>query len=289
MLAHTFQKDDHVYMRTSYLYSSTLMLATLLAACGGGSSSSDSNAAVTPVAPVTPVNPPASGDTGGSSAPFASNANGRYLLLAVASQSSGPLTTVTQGSTGALSAIAGTTFTGNPAITREISGDASFAQGRWFAGTMTGSNGTTVLSGNNASAHYTVYKTVAVLPASGSLACDAGSFTAPSYTGGSVIGQDAYFGTASGSATLSFGAAGAALAMTVDAAAGGSTGRISGAGPASTPAATAITGAFLGGDSGTLLALGEGASAGRYLVIGGYKVTLANGANYQGVATFRCS
>lgn len=289
MLAHTFQKDDHVYMRTSYLYSSTLMLATLLAACGGGSSSSDSNAAVTPVAPVTPVNPPASGDTGGSSAPFASNANGRYLLLAVASQSSGPLTTVTQGSTGALSAIAGTTFTGNPAITREISGDASFAQGRWFAGTMTGSNGTTVLSGNNASAHYTVYKTVAVLPASGSLACDAGSFTAPSYTGGSVIGQDAYFGTASGSATLSFGAAGAALAMTVDATAGGSTGRISGAGPVSVPASTAMTGNFLGGSTGMLLALGEGASAGRYLVIGGYKITLANGANYQGVATFRCS
>ena len=36
------------------------------------------------------------------------------------------------------------------------------------------------------------------------------------------------------------------------------------------------------------LALGD-AGAGRYLVIGGYKVVLANGANYQGVATFRCS
>ena len=287
MSAPNCQKDDHAYMHARYLYSGTLMLATLLTACGGGSSSSDSSTAVTPATPVSP--PAASGDTGSISAPFANNAHGRYLLLAVASQSTGPLTAVTQGGTGALSAIAGTTFTGSPAITREISGDASFAQGRWFAGTVSGSTGATVLSGNNASAHYTVYRTVTVLPASGRLACDAGSFTAPSYTGGSAVGQDAYFGTASGSATLSFSAAGAALAMTVDASAGGSTGRISGAGPASTPASTVIGGAFLGGSSGTLLVLGEGAGAGRYLVIGGYKVTLANGANYQGVATFRCS
>lgn len=275
-------------MRKAYLTSSTFFLATLLTACGGGSSSAGSSAVDHPVTP--PVTPPlASGDTGSASAPFANNANGRYLLLAVASQSTGPLTSVTQGASGALSVIAGTTFTGTPAITREISGDASFAQGRWFTGTVTNSAGATVLTGNNASAHYTVYKTPATLPTSGSLACDAGTFTAPSYTGGSVVGQAAHFGSASGSATLSFSAAGAALAMTVDATAGGSTGRISGAGPLSTPASTVIGDAFLGGSNGTLLALGEGVGAGRYLLIGGYKLTLANGANYQGVATFRCS
>lgn len=283
MPATDFQKDKNGYMSKAYLLSSTLFFTTLLTACGGGSSSSGSSDAVNPVTP-----PVASGDTGSISAPFANNANGRYLLLAVASQSTGPLTTVTQGGTGALSAIAGTTFTGTPAITREISGDASFAQGRWFTGTLTSSGGATIMTGNNASAHYTVYKTPASLPASGSLACDAGSFTAPSYVGGSAIGQNAYFGTAAGRATLSFSAAGAALSMTVDASAGGSTGSISGAGLAGTPASTAITGAFLGGSTGTLLALGD-AGAGRYLLIGGYKVTLANGANYQGVATFRCS
>ena len=269
------------------------LLATALSACGGGSSSSDNATAVTPanpVAPVTPVTPvtSVSGDTGSVSAPFASNASGRYLLLAVASQSTGALTSVSQAANGALSEIAGNAFAGTPAITREISGDASFAQGRWFTGTLTRSTGATVMTGNNASAHYNVYKTLASLPTSGSPACDAGTFTAPSYTGGSVIGQDAYFGTASGSATLSFGATGASLAMTVNASAGGSTGSISGAGLLAAPASTAIGGGFLGGSSGSLLALGD-AGAGRYLVIGGYKVVLANGANYQGVATFRCS
>ncbi|OBV40603.1 hypothetical protein [Janthinobacterium psychrotolerans] len=269
------------------------LLATALSACGGGSSSSDSATAVTPANPVNPVAPvtpvaPVSGDTGSVSAPFAGNASARYLLLAVASQSTGALTSVSQGANGALSEIAGAAFTGTPAITREISGDASFAQGRWFTGTITRSTGATVMSGNNASAHYNVYKTLASLPASGSLACDAGTFTAPSYTGGGVIGQDAYFGAASGSATLSFGATGASLAMTVNASAGGQQASISGAGLLAAPASTAIGGGFLGGSSGTLLALGD-AGAGRYLVIGGYKVVLANGASYQGVATFRCS
>ncbi|MGK5024320.1 hypothetical protein [Janthinobacterium sp. RB2R34] len=266
------------------------LLAAALSACGGGSSSSDNAAAVTPANPVAPVTPvtPVSGDTGSVSAPFAGNASARYLLLAVASQSTGALTSVSQAANGALSEISGNAFTGTPAITREISGDASFAQGRWFTGTITRSTGATVMTGNNASAHYNVYKTVAALPVSGNLTCDAGTFTAPSYTGGSVIGQDAYFGTASGSATLSFGATGASLAMTVNTSAGGSSGSISGAGLLAAPASTVIGGGFLGGSSGSLLALGD-AGAGRYLVIGGYKVVLANGANYQGVATFRCS
>lgn len=274
-------------------------LAAALSACGGGGSSSDSTAAVNPVTPTSPttptnpVTPPAaSGDTGSVSAQFAANGSGRYLLMTVGSQSTGVLTSVVQGAGGALTEIAGTTFAGasaiSPAITREIGGDASFAQGRWFTGTITRAGVATVLSGNNASAHYGVWNTPASLPASGTLQCGAGVFTAPSYTGGSVIGQDAYFGTASGSATLSFGSAGAALAMTIDASAGNSSGRITGSGTLAAPANNAISGGFLGGSSGMLLALGDG-GAGRYLVTGGYKVVLANGANYQGVATFRCS
>lgn len=272
-----------------------VLLAATLSACGGGSSTSDAQVAVSPdqplapVTPVTPVTPPATGgDTGGVGAPFAKGLSARYLLLAVASQSYGTLNSVAQDASGALSEISGASFSGTPAITREISGDAAFAQGRWFTGTITRSSGTTVMSGNNASAHYSVYNTVAALPFTGSFQCDAGKFTAPSYTGGASVQQDGHFGTASGSATLSFGAAGAALAMTVDATAGGSTGKASGTGTISAPAMTAISGGFLGGSSGMLLALGDGGT-GTYLVTGGYKVVLANGANYQGVATFRCA
>lgn len=279
-------------MTLRYQIACTALLAGALSACGGGSSSSDSPVAVNPVNPTNPtvpVSPPAaSGDTGSVSARFAANGNGRYLLMAVASQSTGALTSVAQGTSGALTEIAGSSFTGSPAITREISGDASFAQGRWFTGTITRAGAATVLSGNNASAHYVAYNAPASLPASGSLQCDAGAFTAPSYTGGTVIGQDAYFGKASGAATLSFGSGGAVLNMALDVTAGSSSGKISGGGTIAAPSNTVINGGFLGGSSGTLLALGDG-GAGRYLVTGGYKVVLANGANYQGVATFRCS
>jgi len=263
-----------------------LLLTLALSACGGGSSSSDTPAVVNPPPPVTP--PASSGDTGSVSAAYVQGASPRYILMAVASQRTGILTRVTQGSNGALSVIADSTFSGTPAITREISGDASFAQGRWFSGTITNSTDATVLSGNNASAHYSVYNAVASLPTSGSLQCDAGSFTAPSYTGGTSVQPAAYFGTANGSASVVFGSSGAALTMTIDATAGGSTGRISGTGTLTRPDMSLIGGGFLGGDSGTLLALGDG-GAGRYLVTGGYKVVLANGANYQGIATFHCS
>ena len=272
-----------------------VLLAATLSACGGGSSSSDAQVSanpsqpVNPAPPVTPVTPPPAGsDTGGVSAPFVKGLSPRYLLLAVASQAYGTLGSVAQDGSGALSEISGASFSGTPAITRDISGDAAFAQGRWFTGTITRSSGNTVMSGNNASAHYSVYNTVAALPFTGAFQCDAGKFTAPSYTGGASVQQGGYFGTASGSATLSFGAAGATLAMTVDATAGGSTGKASGTGTINTPDMTVISGGFLGGSSGMLLALGDGGT-GSYLVTGGYKVVLANGANYQGVATFRCS
>ncbi|KAB8036208.1 hypothetical protein [Janthinobacterium aquaticum] len=278
-------------MTLRYQIACTALLAGALSACGGGSSSSDSPVAVNPANPTnptTPVTPPtASGDTGSVSARFAANGSGRYLLMAVASQSTGVLTSVAQGSSGALTEIAGSSFTGSPAITREISGDASFAQGRWFTGTVTRAGVASVLSGNNASTHYVAYNALVSLPASGSASCNAGVFTAPSYIGGTIIGQDAYFGTASGAATLSFGSGGAVLNMALDVTAGGSSGKISGGGTIPAPANTVINGAFLGGSSGTLLALGDG-GAGRYLVTGGYKVVLANGANYQGVATFSC-
>lgn len=271
-----------------------VVLAATLSACGGGSSSADAQVAanpatpVNPLPPVTPVTPPAGSDTGSVSAPFAKGLSPRYLLLAVGSQAYGTLRSMTQDSSGALSEISGVGFSGTPAITRDIVGDAAFAQGRWFTGTLTRSSGSTVMSGNNASAHYSVYNTVVALPFTGVFQCDAGKFTAPSYTGGTSVQQDGYFGTASGSATLSFGAAGAALAMTVDATAGGSTGKASGTGTINTPDMTVISGGFLGGSSGMLLALGDGGT-GTYLVTGGYKVVMANGANYQGVATFRCS
>ena len=284
-------------MQLNHAFGLTLIAASLAACGGGGGSSSPSDTAVAvntvkpadPVAPVVPAVPAATGEnTGSVSARFVNGDNSRFIFTSIGLQSNGKASTLVQDTSGALSTIGSIVLTGNPSVTREISGDAAFAQGRWFKGAFSNSSGATTLSGNNASAHYVAYNVLAALPATGTLTCDAGSFTAPSYTGGSSVSSTAHFGTASGNASLSFDASGAKVALAIDASAGGSTGKVSAATSMASAASSSITGGYLSNGTGAQLMLGDG-GAGRYLLIAAYKAQLANGANYQGVATFRCS
>jgi len=262
------------------------LVAGSLVACGGGGSSSPAEPAVAVNPPVAPT---ATGDSTGSvSARFASGDNSRFVLTSIGLQSNGKAGALVQDASGALSTIGGIVFTGNPAVTREISGDATFAQGRWFKGAFSSSTGATTLTGNNASAHYVAYNVLAALPASGTFACDAGTFTAPSYTGGSSVPSGADFGAASGNASMAFDASGAKVVLAIDASAGGSTGKVTASTTIASPASSGITGGYLSGGTGAQLVLGDGGT-GRYLLLAAYKVQLANGGNYQGVATFRCS
>ena len=284
----------------------TLIAGSLLA-CGGGGSPSPADPAVAvnpPVAPVTPpvmppvtspVTPPVVGpvavpDLGAVSAPFVKANVARYMVNSSGGQNSGVLRSMTQDSSGALSEISGIALTGPDAATRNISGDASFAQGRWTKGTVTSASGNYNFEAVNASTHYVVYNILTALPVSGAASCDAGAFTAPNYTGGLSGWQTTYFGTASGSGSLAFDASGVKVSVTIDTQAGGSSGQLTGstAFSASMPDSMNFTGMYLGGGNGMQLMLGDG-GAGRYLLLVGYKTTLANGANYQGVATFRCS
>jgi hypothetical protein len=272
------------------------LIAGALAACGGGGSSSPADPAIAvnpPVAPVTPpvtpVTPLVTGEnTGSVSARFVKADSARFAFASIGLQSNGKLSTFVQDASGALSDISGIVFTGNPAVTRDIGGDATFAQGRWFKGSFSNSFGATSLTGNNASAHYVVYNTLAALPASGTLTCDAGTYTAPSYTGGSSVASDANFGTASGNASMSFDASGAKVTLAIDASAGASSGKVTAATTMASATSSSIIGGYLSNGSGAQLMLGDGGS-GRYLLLTAYKVQLGNGANYQGVATFRCS
>lgn len=280
------------------------LVAASLAACGGGDASSPADPAVAvnpPVAPVTPpvtpvtppVTPPvAVPDLGAVSAPFAKANVARYMVNSVSGQNSGVLRSVVQDSSGALSEISGIALTGADAATRNISGDASFAQGRWIKGAVTSSSGNYTFEAVNASTHYVVYNALAALPASGTVSCDAGVFTAPNYTGGLSGWQTTYFGTASGSGSgsMAFDASGVKVNVTIDTQAGGSSGQLKGSTvfSPSMPDAMAFTGMYLASGNGMQLMLGDG-GPGRYLLVVGYKTTLANGANYQGVATFRCS
>ena len=286
-------------MQLNHAFVLTLIAGSLVA-CGGGGSSSPADPAVAvnppvnpPVVPVTPpvvpVTPAVTGEnTGAVSARFVNGDNSRFVFTSIGLQSNGKAGTLVQDASGALSTIGSIVLTGNPSVTREISGDASFAQGRWFKGAFSSSTTATTLTGNNASAHYVAYNVLAALPATGTFTCDAGTFTAPSYTGGSSIASSANFGTSTGSASLSFDGSGAKVALTIDASAGGSTGKVSAATTIASAASSSITGGYLSSGTGAQLMLGDG-GAGRYLLLAAYKTQLANGANYQGVATFRCS
>ncbi|WP_219114758.1 hypothetical protein [Janthinobacterium sp. UMAB-56] len=286
-------------MQLNHAFVLTLIAASL-AACGGGSSSSPADVKVAvnadkpadpvaPVAPVTPVVPTATGEnTGAVSARFVKGDSARFVFVSIGLQSNGKAGTLVQDASGALSDINGIVFTGNPAVTREISGDASFAQGRWFKGTFSNAFGATSLTGNNASAHYVVYNSLAALPATGTPTCDAGTFTAPAYMGGASVSPAANFGTASGTASVSFDASGAKVVLSIDTSAGGSTGKVSASSSMASAGSSSIVGGYLSGGTGAQLVLADG-GAGRYLLIAAYKAQLANGANYQGVATFRCS
>ena len=282
-------------MQLNHAFVLTLIAGSLVA-CGGGGSSSPADPVVAvnpPVVPVTPpvvpVTPTATGeDTGSVSARFVNGDNSRFVFTSIGLQSNGKASTLVQDTSGALSTIGSIVLTGNPSVTRDISGDAAFAQGRWFKGAFSSISGATTLTGNNASAHYVAYNVLAALPASGTFTCDAGAFTSPSYTGGSSVPSSANFGTASGNASLSFDGSGAKVALTIDASAGGSTGKVTATTILASAASSSITGGYLSNGTGAQLMLGDGGT-GRYLLLAAYKAQLANGANYQGVATFRCS
>jgi hypothetical protein len=61
----------------------------------------------------------------------------RFLLTSVNVQASGVATPLTQASDGAATTLGGYSLNGTPMATQEISGNASFAQGRWNVGTVT--------------------------------------------------------------------------------------------------------------------------------------------------------
>jgi hypothetical protein len=69
--------------------------------------------------------------------------------------------------------------------TKDISGDANFAIGRWAAATVITASGADTLTGNdNKAYHYLVFNTLSALPTTGSATCDAGVFTAPTSVSG---------------------------------------------------------------------------------------------------------
>ena len=217
----------------------TALSLALLQACGGGGGSDAGNALAdggTGAATTT--------NTGSVTAALNRGATARYQLTSVGSQSFGVLSTSVQDAAGALTTIDSNVLSGSTSV-KEIAGDATYAMGRWAAGTVTTSSGATILTGtDNRAYHYIAINVPSAFPATGSLACSAGAFTSPTYTGGGVTGTT---GTATGSATLIFGAGGATVGGSVNVTSAGSAGSVALSGSIATPTSSSTT--VLGGSA----------------------------------------
>lgn len=270
---------------TSKLLIPSILSIALLQACGGGGGGDGGTA---PAASTSgSASAPASADSGSVSARFAAGASSRYQLVGIGSQTFGRLDSSVQASSGALTKLSDAVLGGNSA-TKDISGDASYAMGRWAAGTVTRSSGSETLSGtDNRAYHYIALNSPGQFPTTGTLSCDAGAFTTPTYQSGGS-GTSPNTGSASGTATLSFGAGGATVGGAVNVAASGSAGSATLGTTISSTSSASITGAYLSGGSGAAVQIGD-AGGGAFLVAASYAATLANGARYIGVARFRCA
>lgn len=287
-----------------------LMLALgSLSACGGGGDGGGGGASTTVPSAYT-----VGASTGSVSATYIYSTPtplSRYVLLGVGSQTIGNITPApVQEANGSMTTIATNSFSGNK-ITKEISGDGYFAQGRWADGDVTLGGATTNISGlHNKFYHYLTYTPLTALPASGTATCDSGKFTAPTYAGvGSVgdghlappginvsgyTGDIATHGVSSGSASITFSGSGANIVGSISTGviatnqAASSSGNMSFNVTLPTAAASSITGGFFGSGTGALIAIGNGGGS-SYIVVAPYAVVLANTVRYTGIATFRCA
>jgi hypothetical protein len=206
-------------------------------------------------------------------------------MFSVGAQSFGPIKTHVQQADGAVTAINDISLTGTPVVA-DISGDASYAMGRWAGGTVNTSTGTQAFTANSAW-HYLAYNVPAAFPASATtLICEAGNFTSPNYIGGTGSGGT-NFGRTSGSATLAFSDGKGNVGITLVVEAGGSsvtktvTTNV-------TRGSTSVAGGGIGaGVDGVYVTIGD-ANSGAFTVQGGYELKLLNGTRYAGVYRFRC-
>jgi hypothetical protein len=285
------------------ILASAISATLTLGACGGGGGGDNADQAA-PVAntapesvetspvPSTPAPAPASSPvTGSVSAPFKAGASPGYFLTGLTVQSSGNPGAFVQQDSGAVTSVGSYSLEGDAAV-RDISGDASFAMGRWAAGTMTSSSSSLALSeSSNAASHYLmINRSAGTLPTSGTLACDAGVFTTPSAigSGGSSLGAENFFGTSTGSATLTFTPDSAQLAATILTKNTNSSGTGNFSVKLTSPTSIQFSGQSIGlGATSAFLGLGDGTD-GSYLIGGSYIVKLASGAGYTGVFKFTC-
>ena len=225
----------------------------------------------------------------------------RYLLVASGPDAFDtgvlfkPLTQSEQTTNGAMVRLNDATLMGNGA-TQNINGDASFAIGRWVAGTATlGPDKKYVLTGDyKRTYHYLAFNAVPYIPWDGALICNTGAFTTPSHLDSGP--SDAPLnGTATGSATISFNRGTADITGAIKVMAGDGAGTV----PLSTgnhPLNSSLSwqSAFstdnATGRWSVSLMLGDGETYGTKMIAVEYiAVMLPSRARYTGVARLSCT
>jgi hypothetical protein len=126
------------------------------------------------------------------------------------------------------------------------------------------------------------------MPATGTLACDAGTFTTPSWVGGTnVNGTSDFLGHITGTAQLSFSSSGAAVQMAFTVGNSVSSGTNNYSTVIDPSASSAFAGHSIGlGQPAAWVALSASGTA--YDVVGGYLANTSNGASYIGTYRFHC-
>jgi hypothetical protein len=201
-------------------------------------------------------------------------------------QSIGHFVGFTQQTNGAVTTI-GSASLGAPATVRDIGGDATYAIGRWAAGSVSGlQNPVTLTDSSSASYHYVLFNQATSLPTEGTLTCNNGALTTPTYVGGASVAPPDFKGTVEADASLSFSSAGAAVK--VDLSLRSTTSAGVGVFSTTVPAGkTVITGSGVL-NVGNSLYITVGAAAQGYDLIGGYFLNTQSGARYVGAYRFHC-
>ena len=264
-----------------------VLLSSTLVACGGGGGDAVAPGTQSVVIAASEAAVAVGPSTGSVSAPFVRSASARYIIVyGLSSQTGGSLKNSAQDASGAMTTLNATSLSGGTVV-KEISGNASYAQGRWEAGTVTDSNGSKIITGADSTSYqYAAFNDLAARPTSGSAVCDSGSFTAPHRVAGGTP-SSAKMAAGAGTASIAFNANSAVITGAITATADGSTGSTAFNTSLESASSTSYTGLFLGGGTGAAVSLATDGATG-YLVVLAYSVKLANGATYLGVANFRC-
>jgi hypothetical protein len=146
----------------------------------------------------------------------------------------------------------------------------------------------TLSESSMAAFHYVLFNKPASLPSSGTLACDSGTFTTPTYIGQTEPSSSDLRGRITGTAQLSFLSSGATVQLAFTVSNSGSTGAGNFSPVMIPPSAPSVfTGKGLGANqNGVWIALDESGTA--YDIVGGYILNTNSGMAYTGTYRFHC-